>query len=362
MEKRFQIVTDSSCDLPQALADELDLAVLPLHVLIGEHTYANYLDGREIGFREFYDKLRDGERATTSAVNVSEFTAVMEEKLKAGLDILFLGFSSGLSTTYQSGAIACGELREKYPERKLIAIDSLCASLGEGLLLYLAAKKQQSGASIDEVADYVRETIPHLCHWFTVNDLMFLKRGGRVDAATALVGTVLQIKPVMHTDDAGTLKNVTKARGRKAALKALAQKLADTAINPAEQTVFICHGDCIEDAEYTAEQIRALTPVKDIIINYVGPVIGAHTGPGVISVFFVGTHRYRYRRIAAPRTHPGSRVFHINEASMDQSFSASNAPSRKRQVRWTEEMDIFSRVVWISTRSGPKETQSSPGS
>ena len=149
MEKRFQIVTDSSCDLPQALADELDLAVLPLHVLIGEHTYANYLDGREIGFREFYDKLRDGERATTSAVNVSEFTAVMEEKLKAGLDILFIGFSSGLSTTYQSGAIACGELREKYPERKLIAIDSLCASLGEGLLLYLAAKKQQSGASMD---------------------------------------------------------------------------------------------------------------------------------------------------------------------------------------------------------------------
>ena len=274
MEKRFQIVTDSSCDLPQALADELDLAVLPLHVLIGEHTYANYLDGREIGFREFYDKLRDGERATTSAVNVSEFTAVMEEKLKAGLDILFIGFSSGLSTTYQSGAIACSELREKYPERKLIAIDSLCASLGEGLLLYLAAKKQQSGATMDEVADYVRETIPHLCHWFTVNDLMFLKRGGRVDAATALVGTVLQIKPVMHTDDAGTLKNVTKARGRKAALKALAQKLADTAINPAEQTVFICHGDCIEDAEYTAEQIRALTPVKDIIINYVGPGIG----------------------------------------------------------------------------------------
>ena len=271
MEKRFQIVTDSSCDLPQALADELDLAVLPLHVLIGEHTYANYLDGREIGFKEFYDKLRNGERATTSAVNVSEFTAVMEGKLKEGLDILFIGFSSGLSTTYQSGAIACDELREKYPERKLIAIDSLCASLGEGLLLYLAAKKQQSGASMDEVADYVRETIPHLCHWFTVNDLMFLKRGGRVDAATAIVGTVLQIKPVMHTDDAGTLKNVTKARGRKAALKALAQKLADTAINPAEQTVFICHGDCIEDAEYTAEQIRALTPVKDIIINYVGP-------------------------------------------------------------------------------------------
>ena len=159
MEKRFQIVTDSSCDLPQALADELDLAVLPLHVLIGEHTYANYLDGREIGFKEFYDKLRNGERATTSAVNVSEFTAVMEGKLKEGLDILFIGFSSGLSTTYQSGAIACDELREKYPERKLIAIDSLCASLGEGLLLYLAAKKQQSGATIEETYDYLMQTL-----------------------------------------------------------------------------------------------------------------------------------------------------------------------------------------------------------
>lgn len=215
----------------------------------------------------------------------------MEEKLKAGLDILFIGFSSGLSTTYQSGRDRLRRAAGKIPGAEAHRHRLALRVSGEGLLLYLAAKKQQSGASMDEVADYVRETIPHLCHWFTVNDLMFLKRGGRVDAATALVGTVLQIKPVMHTDDAGTLKNVTKARGRKAALKALAQKLADTAINPAEQTVFICHGDCIEDAEYTAEQIRALTPVKDIIINYVGPVIGAHTGPGVISVFFVGTHR-----------------------------------------------------------------------
>ena len=258
MDKRFQIVTDSSCDLPQAMADELDLAVLPLHVHIGEETYANYLDGREIGFHDFFNRIASGEKATTSAVNVEEFKVVMEQKLQEGLDILFIGFSSGLSTTYQSGAIACQELQEKYPERRLIAIDSLCASIGEGLLVYLAAKKQQSGASMDEVADFVRETIPHLCHWFTVNDLMFLKRGGRVDAATALVGTVLQIKPVMHMDDAGTLKNVTKARGRKAALKALAQRLADTATDPADQTVFICHGDCLDDAEYTAEQISLL--------------------------------------------------------------------------------------------------------
>ena len=287
----FVILTDSSADLSADMVRDLGVQVLPLSFEMDEKIYHNYPDNREMDPHQFYELLRNGHTATTSAVNVAQYTELIEPLLQAGQDILILAFSSGLSTTFSSSAIAVDELREKYPERKLIAIDSLCASLGEGLLLYLAAKKQQSGASIDEVADYVRETIPHLCHWFTVNDLMFLKRGGRVDAATALVGTVLQIKPVMHTDDAGTLKNVTKARGRKAALKALAQKLADTAINPAEQTVFICHGDCIEDAEYTAEQIRALTPVKDIIINYVGPVIGAHTGPGVISVFFVGTHR-----------------------------------------------------------------------
>ena len=292
MEKRFQIVTDSSCDLPQALADELDLAVLPLHVLIGEHTYANYLDGREIGFREFYDKLRDGERATTSAVNVSEFTAVMEEKLKAGLDILFIGFSSGLSTTYQSGAIACGELREKYPERKLIAIDSLCASLGEGLLLYLAAKKQQSGATMDEVADYVRETIPHLCHWFTVNDLMFLKRGGRVDAATALVGTVLQIKPVMHTDSEGRLIPMSKARGTKAALKALVDKVEELGVEPDKnQPLFICHANCPDSVAYVKELLEERFGVTDVRADFIGPVIGAHTGCGTLGLFFVGTQR-----------------------------------------------------------------------
>ncbi len=291
MPTPYQIFTDSSCDLPQQLADELELEVLPLHVTLDGQTYRNYLDGREIGFHDFFERLRTGSTGSTSAVNVEEFSAAMEPRLQSGTDILFLGFSSGLSATFQSGLIAAQELQPRYPERKIICIDTLCASLGQGLLVYLAAKKRLEGCSIDEVADFVRETIPHLCHWFTVRDLMFLKRGGRVDAATAIVGTMLQIKPVMHMDNAGTLKPVTKARGRRASLRALAEKLAATAIDPASQTVFICHGDCLDDAEYTAEQIRSLTPVHDIIINYVGPVIGAHTGPGVISVFFVGTER-----------------------------------------------------------------------
>ena len=291
MKKRYQIITDSSCDLPQELADSLDLQVLPLQVLMEGKTYANYLDGREIGFTEFYDRIRAGVAATTSAVNPEAFLAAMEQPLQAGLDVLYIGFSSGLSTTYQSSVIAAEELRGKYPERKIVTIDSLCASLGQGLYVYLAAKKQQAGASLEEVAAYLDEIKLHLCHWFTVNDLMYLKRGGRIPASTALLGTMLQIKPVMHMDNNGKLVAVSKARGRKASLDALAQKLHDTSVDPHGQTVFICHGDCRDEAEYVAQQIQKNTGVKEIIINYVGPVIGAHTGPGVISVFFLGTER-----------------------------------------------------------------------
>ena len=291
MTKTFQIITDSSCDLPQSLADELDLRVLPLHVTIDGQTYRNYLDGREIAFKAFFDKLRAGSQGTTSAVNPDEFTVEMEQALAEGYDVLYVGVSSGLSTTYQSGCIAAEELRAKYPARKILTIDSLGASLGEGLYVYLAAKKQQSGASLEETYDYLLQVRPHLCHWVTVNDIMHLKRGGRVSATAALFGTMLQIKPVMHMDDAGHLIPVSKARGRKASLQALVQQMVETATDPEQQTVFICHGDCIDDAEYTAALIREKTGAKTIIINYVGPVIGAHTGPGVVSIFFLGTHR-----------------------------------------------------------------------
>ena len=291
MAKTFQIITDSSCDLPQTLADELGLLVLPLHVTIDGQQMLNYLDGREIGFPEFYDCVRAGKSISTSAVNPGEFAAAMGQTLRAGLDVLFIGFSSGLSTTYQSGVIAAEELREQYPDRTILTFDSLCASLGQGLLLYLAAKKQQAGASLQEVYDYVTELRPHLCHWFTVDDLMYLKRGGRISAATAVAGTVLQIKPVMHMDNDGHLAPVTKAKGRKAALTALANKVVETGIDPASQTVFICHGDCEADAQFVAQKLREKCPVQDIVIGYVGPVIGAHTGPGVVSIFFVGTER-----------------------------------------------------------------------
>lgn len=291
MEKTYQIITDSSCDLPQELADSLDLIVQPLQFVMEGKTYSNYLDGREIGFPEFFAKIRAGVTATTSAVNPESFREVMEPVLQKGLDVLFIGFSSGLSTTYQSGVIAAEDLREKYPERKIITIDSLCASLGQGLYVYLAAKKQQAGATIDELAAYLDEIKLHLCHWFTVTDLMHLKRGGRIPASTALLGTMLQIKPVMHMDNEGKLVSVGKAKGRRASLDAIAQKLHDTSVNPEEQTVFICHGDCREEAEYVAKKLKEESHVKEVIINYVGPVIGAHTGCGVVSVFFLGTER-----------------------------------------------------------------------
>lgn len=291
MEKRFQIITDSSCDLPQRLSDELGLIVQPLHLSMGGKNYSNFLDGRDIGFKEFYDLMREGALATTSAANPEEFMKTIRPVLDAGLDVLLIGFSSGLSTNYQSGCIAADELRAQYPNRKIITIDSLCASLGQGLFVYLAVQRQRAGASLEETEQYLLELRPHLCHWFTVNDLMHLKRGGRVSAAAAVVGTMLQIKPVMHMDNGGRLAPVTKVKGRKAALRALAQKAIDTAIDLPNQTIFICHGDCREDAEFVAACIREKSDFRDVIINYVGPTIGAHTGPGVVSLFFVGTER-----------------------------------------------------------------------
>lgn len=287
----YVILTDSSCDLSAELAEQLGVEVLPLTVEIEGKRYHNYLDGREIGFAEFYAKLRSGIPATTAAVNVGEFTDKMEPILQAGKDILIPAFSSGLSTTYNSAAIAAADLSERYPDRKIYVVDTLAASLGQGLLVYLAAQKKAAGASIEEVRDWLEENKLHLCHWFTVDDLNHLKRGGRVSATTALLGTMLSIKPVMHVDDEGHLINVGKARGRLASLKAMVDKMAETAIEPASQTVFISHGDCLEDAEKVAQMVRERFGVKDVVINYVGPVIGAHSGPGTMALFFLASER-----------------------------------------------------------------------
>ena len=287
----YVIMTDSSCDLPAALADEMELTVLPLYVDVDGQKYTNYLDEREIAFSDIYAKLRTKCPAKTSSVNMLDFMEPMESLLSDGKDILYIGFSSGLSGTFNAGAMAAKELSDKYPERRIYAVDSLCASLGQGLLIYLAWQEKQKGASIEEGRDFTENTKLHLCHWFTIDDLMFLKRGGRVSGATAIVGSMLNIKPVMHVDNDGHLIKVDTARGRKASIKALADKAGQLGIDLDQQTIFISHGDCLEEANYLADIMRTRFNVKKVLVNYVGPVIGAHSGPGTIALFFLGRER-----------------------------------------------------------------------
>ena len=287
----FLIITDSTCDMPQEMADELGLAILPIRVSMEDKEYAHYLDGRELGFHEFYEKLRAGVPAKTSAANQEDFLSLMEPALAAGRDVLYIGFSSGLSSTYNVGVMTAAQLAEKYPERKVYTVDSLSASFGEGLLVYHAVQQKLAGKSIDEVRAFVEENRLHLCHWFTVDDLQHLKRGGRVSAAAAVFGTMLNIKPVLHVDDEGHLIPVGKVQGRTTSIKALLKKMQETAIDPAEQVVFISHGDCEKDAEKLAAMVRESIGPKEIILNPIGPVIGAHSGPGTVALFFLGTKR-----------------------------------------------------------------------
>jgi len=287
----FVLLTDSSADLSAEMIREMEIQVLPLSFTLGEKNYYNYPDNREMDPHLFYDRLRAGEVATTSAVNVSQYIEVLEPMLQEGRDVLVLAFSSGLSSTYQSSQLAVDELSAKYPQRKIYSVDTLCASLGQGLLVWLAAKKRREGASIEEVRDWAEANKLSICHQFTVDDLHFLKRGGRISAATAMVGSMLSIKPVLHVDNEGHLINISKARGRQASLKALVDKMEQTAVKPEDQTVFISHGDCPEDAETVARMVRERFGVRDVRMNYVGPVIGAHSGPGTLALFYVGTER-----------------------------------------------------------------------
>ena len=287
----YVLITDSSADLSQEMVQELGVTVLPLSFTIQGKVYRNYPDNREMDLPLFYDMLRAGELATTSAVNVAEYTQAVEPILQEKKDVLILAFSSGLSSTYQASVLAAEELREKYPDRKIYTVDTLCASLGQGLLVYLAAQEQRKGKSIEEVRDWAEETKLHLCHQFTVDDLHFLKRGGRISATTAVVGSMLQIKPVLHVDNEGRLINIGKARGRQASLKALVDKMEKTVTEEGKKTVFISHGDCRKDAVAVADMVRERFGTQDIRINYVGPVIGAHSGPGTLALFYLGTER-----------------------------------------------------------------------
>ncbi len=287
--KPYVIVTDSSCDLPQEVIRQYNLDVIQLVVNVeGEEPLPN----DKIDIVEFYSKLRDGKSAKTAAVNFEAFSSCFEQHLANGEDVIYLGFSSGLSSTYGAGAIAARELSEKYPDATCIAVDTLAASMGEGLLVVLAAREKEKGATIEEVRDFVERTKLQLVHLFTVNDLFFLKRGGRVSAVTAVAGSALGIKPVMHVDNEGHLVKIGIKRGRTASLDDLCARMKEMAVDPAEQTVFISHGDCEKEAQYLADRITATMGVKEpILVSHVGPVIGAHSGPGTVALFFIGKER-----------------------------------------------------------------------
>ncbi len=289
--KDYAVITDSTADLSPELVRELDVEIIPLQFVIDDHTYLNYPDGRELSEKAFYQMLRQQKTATTVQVNASRFVEFFEPILQQGRDILYIAFSSGLSGTYHSSLMAREELQEKYPERRIYICDSLAASMGEGLLVYHAVMEKRKGKDISEVYQWVEDHKKNLCHWFTVDDLYHLKRGGRVSSATALVGTMLGIKPVLHVDDEGHLVNVDKVRGRRQSLQAMAEKMRQTCTHPENQMVFISHGDCLEDAQALADMVRERMQVKDIVIHYIGPVIGAHSGPGTVALFFLGTKR-----------------------------------------------------------------------
>ncbi len=284
----YRILTDTCCDLWSEFYQELRVDVTPLVVSFEGQEISSYT---EKWLKAFYDGLRAGKMAQTSAVNPDGWKKVMEPVVAAGEDVLVLAFSSGLSTTYQSAVIAAQELQETYPQRSIRVVDTLCASMGQGLLLYHACKMRDSGMSLEELTAWCEDNKLNLCHWFTVDDLMYLKRGGRVSAATALVGTMLQIKPVMHVDNEGHLIKVGTARGRKASIDAMAKKLGETGLPGKNDTVFISHGDCAEDAKYLADKLKAEYGVKEVITYYVGAVIGSHSGPGTLALFFLGEHR-----------------------------------------------------------------------
>lgn len=291
MTHTFSLMTDSSCDLSTALAQELSLHVVPLSVYLDGRHYENTLDWREITPKEFFDAKRAGAKTTTSAPNVKAFELAMEEILSAGQDVLYLAFSSGLSGTYSAGCVAASILRERYPQRRIEVIDTLCGASGLGLLCYYAGQMRLQGKSLDEVIAWVGGNRLRVNHWFAVDDLKYLRAGGRISATTAIVGTMLNIKPIIRVNDDGKLEATSKVRGRKCSLKALFEQCCTRAVNPKEQVFFLNHADCEEDALYLRDMIENQLHPKAIFVNSIGPVIGSHTGPGLVVVFFLGESR-----------------------------------------------------------------------
>ena len=288
----YQVFSDSCCNLPGRMIDELGVRIFSMVFTVDGVEYTSYLEDEEVDLKKFYDMMREGKVITTSLPNLADVERRLRAALDAGDDVLYLGFSSGLSGTFHAIEMLMNGLASAYPERKVIAIDSLAASGGEGLLLWHAMQKVRHGATIDHVAEWLEDNKLKCAHWFTGDDLMYLFRGGRVSRTSAWAGTLLKIKPVMHVDDEGHLIPLEKVRGRKKAIASMVEHMARTVDEPAaDQKVFVMHGDCQADAEYLVSRIEERFGCKDILVNYIDPVIGAHSGPGTLAVFFMGAQR-----------------------------------------------------------------------
>lgn len=286
----YWIVTDSGIDMPKAWIDQqVNFRVLSLSYLMDDISYIS--DGTDESIKAFYDAMRTGKMPKTSQVTPEMWEDCFREILGAGQDVLAITFSSGLSGTASAAFMAAEEVRNDYPDRQLIVIDSLQASAGEGLMVHYALEHRNAGMSLEENAEWVKQNVQNFVAWFTVDDLMHLHRGGRVSAASAIVGSLVRIKPIMRVDENGKLAVYEKAAGRKRSIRILAEKIIADIVNPEEQIIHISHGDCIDDANALAEQLKAALPVKDVRISYVGSVIGAHTGPGVVAVFCMSNGR-----------------------------------------------------------------------
>lgn len=290
MQQSFVLMTDAGSDLTMALVNQYRIAVIPLQLTMDGKTYNHHPDERELKTADFYRKLRAGSLATTCAASVGDFRDFFEPFLREGRDILYLGFSSAMTSTINSAKVAATELAEEYPERKIRVVDTLCASLGLGMLVYLSAKKRDEGKTIDEVADFAEKLKLRIVHWFTVDDLFYLKRSGRVNAATALIGSALGIKPILHVDNEGRIITLSKVRGRRKSIEEIAEHTRQGIRPEYAKLAFIVHGDCLDDANYLAELLRK-NGVEEIHIGFNGPVVAAHSGPGTLSVFYVGYER-----------------------------------------------------------------------
>lgn len=283
----YVIVTDSSLDLPPKIIENLGIDIMPMKYVINDECYT---DG-DLKTEDFYSQLRQGVLTSTTQINTEEFLEFFSKYLEEGKDVLYVGFSSGLSGTYNNAVLASNQLLEIYPNNKVRVVDSLSASIGQGLLIYQTVLKKREGYSLEQLEEWIAQNRAKVCHWFMVDDLYHLKRGGRVSSAVAIIGSVLNVKPLLFVDNEGKLQISEKARGRRKTFDLIISKLHNLNLDVGQRMVSICHGDCSEDAEYVAEKIKREFSVSDVIIESIGPVIGSHTGPGALGLSFFGNSR-----------------------------------------------------------------------